>query len=193
MLPSSRTRTGSAHARHASLALTLIASVVTGGLALADQRVTGPAGRGLSDYQNIPLWPAGQVPMAVGTGPLDSPFLTVFQPPEGRRDGGAVIIAPGGANIMLMYGAEGFEVGERFNEWGVTAFVLTYRLSPKYNNQARVLDGQRAMRTVRANAKAWGIDPDRIGYAGFSAGSNMGRAVVAAAPGGDPAAADPVE
>src|SRR5688572_28720874 len=112
---------------------------------------------GLSNYQNIPLWEAGKVPLATGDGPLDNPFLTDFQPPPGKRSGDSVIIAPGGANIMLMYGAEGFEVGERYNEWGVTAFVLTYRLSPKYNNQARVMDGQRAVRTVRANAAAWGL------------------------------------
>jgi acetyl esterase/lipase len=117
----------------------------------------------------------------------------VFQPPPGKRNGGAVVIAPGGANIMLMYGGEGFEVGETFNDWGVTAFVLTYRLSPRYNNQARILDGQRAVRMVRANAAAWGLNPNRIGYAGFSAGSNMGRSVVAAASHGDPNAPDPVE
>jgi acetyl esterase/lipase len=167
--------------------------VLLSGAWLTGQQPTPRGASGLSDYQNIPLWQAGSVPLATGTGPLDQPFLTVFQPPEGRRNGGAVIIAPGGANIMLMYGAEGFEVGERFNEWGVTAFVLTYRLSPKYNNQARVLDGQRAVRMIRANAAAWGLNPNRIGYAGFSAGSNMGRSVAAAPSAGDPASPDPVE
>ena len=76
----------------------------------------------------------------------DAPFLTVFLPPENKRNGSSVIIAPGGSNIMLMYGLEGIEVAERFNDWGTTAFVLTYRLSPKYNEAARVLDGNRAMR-----------------------------------------------
>jgi endo-1,4-beta-xylanase len=147
----------------------------------------------LVNYQNIPLWEPGKVPLGNGDGPLDAPFLTVFQPPVGQRTGAAIIVAPGGANIMLMYGAEGFEVGERYNEWGATAFVLTYRLSPKYNNQARILDGQRAVRMVRAHASQWGLDPNRIGYIGFSAGSNMGRSMVAVPSAGDPNAADPID
>jgi acetyl esterase/lipase len=148
----------------------------------------------LAPYQNIKLWADGRVPLANGaTGPLDAPFLTAFVPPAGKRNGGSVIVAPGGANIMLMYGAEGLEIAERYNEWGVTAFVLTYRLSPKYTEAARILDGSRAIQTVRARAREWGLDPSRIGYIGFSAGSNMGRSVVAAARTGDPAAADPID
>jgi acetyl esterase/lipase len=146
----------------------------------------------LTRYQNIPLWPAGQVPLATGTAPLDVPFLTVFLPPEGQRNGASVVIAPGGGNIMLMYGVEGFEVGEEYNDWGVTVFVLTYRLNP-YSDEARVLDGQRAIRTVRANAAAWNLDPDRIGYIGFSAGGNMGRPIAASAGPGDHASPDPIE
>jgi acetyl esterase/lipase len=152
-----------------------------------------PASAALADYQNIPLWPSGQVPMATGSAPLDVPFLTVFRPKPGTGNGGSVVIAPGGSNIMLMYGAEGFEVAERYNDWGVTAFVLTYRLSPHYNDAARILDGQRAIRLVRANAAAWQLDPARIGYIGFSAGSNMGRPLVASATSGDPQSADPIE
>lgn len=177
-------------------ALSLVAVLAGGAMVVADQ-ATAPAkpaaSAALKDYQNIPLWDAGKVPLGQGNGPLDAPFLTVFQPPAGKRNGGAVIIAPGGANIMLMYGGEGFEAGENMNDWGITAFVLTYRLSPRYNNQARILDGQRAVRMVRANAAAWGLDPNRIGYMGFSAGSNMGRSVVAAPTAGDANAADPVD
>jgi acetyl esterase/lipase len=135
---------------------------------------------------NIPLW-EGTAPMATGEGPLDRPFLTVFLPPEGKRNGGAVVVAPGGSNIMLMYGAEGMDIAERYNEWGVTAFVLTYRLSPKYNDAVRVLDGNRAIQVVRARAGEMKLGPHRIGYIGFSAGSNMGRSMVAAATAGDPA------
>jgi len=140
---------------------------------------------------NIPLW-EGNAPLATGEGPLDRSFLTVFAPPEAQRNGGAVVIAPGGSNIMLMYGAEGLDIAERYNDWSVTAFVLTYRLSPRYNDAVRVLDGNRAIQVVRARAAEWKLDPHRIGYIGFSAGSNMGRSVVAAASPGDPASADPV-
>jgi acetyl esterase/lipase len=139
---------------------------------------------------NIPLWDAGKVPLATGDGPLDAPFLTVFAPPEGKRNGASVIVAPGGANIMLMYGGEGMEIAERMNDWGITAFVLTYRLSPKYREDARVLDGKRAIQMVRCRAAEWKLDPAKVGYIGFSAGSNMGRSVVAASGPGDPNAAD---
>jgi acetyl esterase/lipase len=141
---------------------------------------------------NIPLWEPGKVPMALGDGPLDAPFLTVFKP-TGKSNGSAVVIAPGGSNIMLMYNLEGIDIAERFNDWGTTAFVLTYRLSPRYNEAARALDGNRAMRIVRSRAKEFGIDPERISFAGFSAGSSMARNVAATATAGDPAAADPVE
>jgi acetyl esterase/lipase len=141
---------------------------------------------------NIALWAPGQVPQAQGDGPLDAPFLTTFLPPEGRRNGAAVIIAPGGANIMLMHGGEGLEVAEQLNAWGITAFVLTYRLSPRYNDEARTLDGQRAMQLVRARAAEWKLDPARIGFAGFSAGSSLGRLVAASATPGDPNAVDAI-
>ncbi len=146
----------------------------------------------LANNQNIPLWAPGQVPLARGDAPLDTPFLTVFLPPEGKANGASVVIAPGGGNIMLMYGIEGFEVGERYNDWGVTAFVLTYRLAP-YDDDARVLDAQRAMRIVRSHAAAWHLDPNRIGYIGFSAGSNLARPLMAAVGPGDPASPDPIE
>ena len=142
---------------------------------------------------NIPLWDEGKVPLATGSGPLDKPFLTVFLPPAAQRNGTAVVVAPGGSNIMLMYGGEGMNIAERFNDWGVAAFVLTYRLSPKYRDDARILDGKRAIQLVRARAAEWKIDPAKIGYIGFSAGSNMGRTVVAQSGPGDPNAADPID
>src|SRR5262245_53005044 len=170
------------------LTLVLTALFVTGCLGAADPKTSKPT----LPY-NIPLWDDGKVPLAAGDGPLDKPFLTVFLPPEGKRNGASVVVAPGGANIMLMYGAEGMEIAERFNDWGAAAFVLTYRLSPKYKDDARVLDGNRAVQLVRARAKEWGLNPAKIGFAGFSAGSSMGRIVVAAAKPGDPNAADPLD
>ncbi len=137
---------------------------------------------------NIPLWDAGQVPLAKGDGPLDKPFLTVFQPPAGKRNGGGVVVAPGGSNIMLMYGAEGMEVAERYNDWGVTAFVLTYRLSPRYGEDARLLDAKRAMVVARQHAQELGLDTKKFGFIGFSAGSALARALgsaTASTPGED--------
>jgi acetyl esterase/lipase len=141
---------------------------------------------------NVPLWESGKVPLAQGDGPLDAPFLTVFLPPEEKRNGTSVVIAPGGSNIMLMYGLEGLDVAERLNDWGVAAFVLTYRLSPKYSDEARALDGNRAVQYVRAHAGQWALDPAKIGLAGFSAGSSLARLTAATAKAGDSNAADPV-
>jgi acetyl esterase/lipase len=157
----------------------------------ADNKVAGD--KHPSGNYNIPLWEAGKVPLAKGDGPLDTPFLTVFLPSAGKANGGSVVVAPGGSNIMLMYGAEGTDIAERYNDWGVTAFVLTYRLSPRYREDARLLDGKRAIQLVRARAGEFHLDPKRVGYIGFSAGSNMGRAVVDAAGPGDPNALDPVD
>jgi formylglycine-generating enzyme required for sulfatase activity/acetyl esterase/lipase len=157
-------------------------------LPLAAFGAPGPAA-----YENIPLWDVGQVPASKGDGPLDAPFLTVFTPPAGKRNGGAVIVAPGGGNIMLMYGGEGADVAEVFNDWGVTAFVLTYRLAPRYDQDSRTLDAERALRLVRSHAAAWHLDPARIGFIGFSAGGSLGRSLLAAADGGDASSADPVE
>lgn len=136
---------------------------------------------------NIPLWPEGQVPLAKGNGPLDRPFLSVFPATPGKENGGSVVIAPGGSNIMLMYGGEGMEVAEQMNDWGYTAFILTYRLSPRYGEDARVLDGKQAMKIVKERAAAMKLDPNRIGFLGFSAGSALARSVAAASPPGDPA------
>src|SRR5690349_23213107 len=126
-------------------------------------------------FGDIPLWESGRVPGAAGDGPLDAPFLTVFLPRAGTANGSAVVVAPGGGNIMLMYGGEGAEVAEVFNDWGVTAFVLSYRLSPRYDNDARTLDGERALRLVRANAARWHLDATKIGLIGFSAGGSLAR------------------
>ncbi len=155
------------------------------GLSLAGSSVASSA-----NY-NIPLWD-GEVPLAKGEGPLDRPFLTVFQPPAAKRNDGSVVIAPGGSNIMLMYGAEGIDIAEQYNDWGVTAFVLTYRLSPRYGDAARVKDATRAVQLVRSRADEFHLDAKKVGFIGFSAGSTLGRLMADAAAQGDSGAADPV-
>ncbi len=142
---------------------------------------------------NIPLWGEGKVPLSKGDGPLDKPFVTVFLPPTGTGNGGSVIVAPGGSNIMLMYGGEGIDIAERYNDWGVAAFVLTYRLSPRYGESARVLDGKRAIQLIRSRAGEFKLDPHKVGFIGFSAGSNLARSVAAASGPGDSHSADPID
>jgi len=166
----------------------LAALAITGSLFAADVKSSGAR---LTSYVNIPLWEDGKVPLSQGDGPLDKPFLTVFAPPENKRNGTAMIVAPGGSNIMLMYGAEGMDIAEKLNDWGVTAFVLTYRLSPRYNAAARALDGKRAIQLVRSHAAEWKLDPKRIGISGYSAGSEIARNMPSTA--ADSNSADPID
>ena len=171
------------------LAAFLICSTLFG----AKSKSIGEQGKDSAINYNIPLWEAGKVPLAKGDGPLDNPFVTVFLPPEGKRNGASVVIAPGGSNIMLMYGGEGMQIAETYNDWGVAAFVLTYRLSPRYGEDARVLDGKRAIQLVRSRANEFKLDANRVGFIGFSAGSSLGRSVVAASGPGQAGAADPID
>jgi acetyl esterase/lipase len=118
------------------------------------------------------LWPKG-APGAVGTEEADKPSLTVFQPPADKANGTAVVICPGGGYGFLAKDHEGKQVAEWFNQRGVTAFMLLYRIAPRYRHPAPLQDAQRAIRTVRARAKEWNIDPKRIGIMGFSAGGHL--------------------
>jgi acetyl esterase/lipase len=143
------------------------------------------------DY-NIPLWPDGEVPGAVGNWAVDKPYLTVVLPPEGKGNGSAVIICPGGGNTTLFAHQEGMSIAEHMNAWGVAGFVLSYRLGPRYQQDARTMDGRRAVQLLRARAAEFKIDPKRIGMIGFSAGGGLIRPVAAKPLPGDPKAADPI-
>ena len=124
------------------------------------------------DIRIIRLWD-GLAPGAKGNDAVDTPTLTVYLPQEHTGNGTAVIIAPGGAHIHLANNLEGRQVANWFNVRGVTAFVLTYRLGPKYVFPVPLWDAQRAMRLVRSRAQEFGIVPDRIGIVGFSAGGHL--------------------
>lgn len=93
-----------------------------------------------------------------------------------KPDGSAVLVIAGGSYVVIVIDHEGFETAERLNQAGVTCFVLSYRLpSEGWANGADVplQDAQRAMRLIRANAHRYGIDPKRVGVAGFSAGGHL--------------------
>ncbi len=85
----------------------------------------------------------------------------------------AVIVCPGGAYSGLVYGKEGEDIANYLNSIGVSAFILKYRVSDKKDRDAAFNDIQRAIRLVRANAKKFNIDPDKIGVMGFSAGGHL--------------------
>src|SRR3989442_2882073 len=119
----------------------------------------------------IVLWPGG-APGALGNEPVDIPTLTSYLPPKDKKSGAAIIICPGGGYAHLA-DHEGQPVAEWLNTLGVTAFVLKYRLGPRYHHPAPMQDAARAIRIVRARASEWGLDPQRIGILGFSAGGHL--------------------
>src|SRR6202165_5034748 len=112
------------------------------------------------------LWPNG-APGALGNDERDRPSLTIYLPSSNGAQS-AVIVCPGGGYGMLAVDHEGRQIAEWLNSLGVTAFVLKYRLAPRYHHPAPLLDAQRAVRTVRARADEWKIDASRIGGWGFS-------------------------
>jgi acetyl esterase/lipase len=123
------------------------------------------------------LWPKG-APLATGEGDKDRPNLSVYLAPEDKATGAAVVVCPGGGYGALATGHEGHDVAVFFNGHGVSAFVLTYRIAPKYRHPCPMLDVQRAIRTVRARAAEWKVDPERIGVMGFSAGGHLASTAV---------------
>jgi acetyl esterase/lipase len=138
------------------------------------------------------LWPGG-APGAVGHEASDRPSLTIYQPPTDRAAGTAVVVCPGGGYGHLATGHEGHEIGEWFKARGVTAFVLRYRIAPRYHHPAPISDAQRAIRLVRARAAEWNVKPDHVGIMGFSAGGHLASTAGTHFDDGRPDASDPIE
>jgi acetyl esterase/lipase len=108
---------------------------------------------------------------------ISRPTLTVFLPPKENATGIAVIICPGGGYVNLAMGYEGEDVARRFNESGIAAFVLKYRMpddQTMFDKEIGPLqDAQRAILILRSKAVEWGINKNRIGIMGFSAGGHL--------------------
>ena len=132
------------------------------------------------------LWHAGKVPGAVGTTFDDEPKLWCY-PASGAQPHPAVVVLPGGGYNHLVTTSEGAMEAHWLQEHGVSAYVLQYRLSPRYLYPWAMVDGERAVRFVRAHAAAWGVKPDAVGVWGFSAGGHLAGYLAVAEPHGDPA------
>lgn len=108
---------------------------------------------------------------------ISQPTLTIFLPDKSRVNGTAVIICPGGGYWINSIVKEGFAVARKFNEWGVAAFVLKYRIPNDSSIMDKSIgplqDAQRAIQLVRMHAGEWKVDPDKIGIMGFSAGGHL--------------------
>ena len=143
-----------------------------------------------AEPETILLWPDG-APGALGSEDADRPALTVFRARPGSNT--AVIVAPGGSYTGLSMNHEGRFVASLFAATGVTAFVLRYRLGPRYHHPVELGDAQRAIRLVRARASEFGLSPDRIGMMGFSAGGHLTATAGTHFDAGKPDAADPID
>lgn len=138
------------------------------------------------------LWPDG-APGALGTEASDRPSLTVYSPEADKANGTAVVVCPGGGYGHLATGHEGHEIGEWFKARGIAAFVLRYRIAPRYRHPAPISDAQRAIRLVRARAAEWNVKPNRIGIMGFSAGGHLASTAGTHFDDGQPDAPDPID
>lgn len=138
--------------------------------------------------QFIPLYPKGKMPNSKGLDLADSitneriyqvgtPGMYAFFPSSTENKGAAVLICPGGGYERLAYVISGTQLAKWFNAIGVSAFVLNYRLPNSPDLVQREIgplqDAQRAMKVIRKNAAGWGINKDKIGVQGSSAGGHL--------------------
>jgi len=138
------------------------------------------------------LWPNG-APGALGNDASDKPALTVYLPWDKPVSRTGVVVCPGGGYGMLANNHEGRQVANWLNSLGIAAFVLKYRLGPRYHHPIELGDAQRAIRMVRAQAALYGVAPDRIGILGFSAGGHLASTAATHFDAGDSGSSDPIE
>ena len=146
----------------------------------------------LVDGQIVPLW-TGAAPGALGSDESDIPALTVYLPRTMTAATPAMIVCPGGAYARLASNHEGRQVAGYLNSLGIAAFVLRYRLGPRYHHPIELGDAQRAIRTLRSRAAEWRLDPTRIGIMGFSAGGHLAMSASTMFDSGDPKAVDAID
>lgn len=163
--------------------------LAAGLLPMAAQAADAPA----SGPQTYPLWPGG-VPGSKGSdADKDVPTMTVYLAPSDKATGASVVICPGGGYGHLAMDHEGKQVAEWLNGLGVAGVVLKYRLGPRYHHPAMLQDASRAIRTVRARAADWHLDPHRVAILGFSAGGHLASTAGTHYDAGQADASDPIE
>jgi acetyl esterase/lipase len=171
------------------------------------------AGSVVAQDQTLLLWPNGAPGSEGKTGnesvrvnenaehilsSIHKPTLSVYLPSKSSATGAAIIIAPGGGHRELWVDHEGYNVAKWLAAHGVAAFVLKYRLA-RENGSSYTIDGtelsdiKRAIRLVRSRAREWGVDPERIGVMGFSAGGELAAMAATRYDPGKAGDSDPIE
>src|SRR5262249_55487259 len=161
-------------------------------LALGEEAGAQQPALPVQDGQVIPLW-SGAAPGALGTEDRAIPAITVFLPRTVGANTPAVIICPGGGYTNLASNHEGRQVANYLNSLGMAAFVLRYRLGPRYHHPIELGDAQRAIRLVRSHASDWRVGPAQIGILGFSAGGHLAMTASTHFDGGNAGASDAID
>jgi endo-1,4-beta-xylanase len=186
----------------------------------ADESAPPPAGTPLkllepkpliAGHQVITLFPSGHPALKalagsdqdekfnMGQGRVNSvtnihnPSIELYLAPPEKANGMSVILSAGGGNSTCNVGPEGTDIAAWLNTLGVSCFVHRYRLKPYGSATDALLDTQRAMRVVRARAKEWNIDPNKIGHMGFSAGGEQTARLALTSDAGNANAPDPID
>ncbi|MBI1320631.1 MAG: alpha/beta hydrolase fold domain-containing protein [Candidatus Hydrogenedens sp.] len=166
------------HAKTAICCLMLLCSAAWAG---ANDPLTGT---------EIPLWPDG-APEAKGEARIHQPSITYYLPEHSSGTG--VVVCPGGGYGGLAMDHEGEQIAQWLKSNGIAAFVLRYRHAPLYQHPVPRMDVRRAVRLVRSRAEEFGLNPERIGVLGFSAGGHLTATSGTQFEAGHPDAEDPVE
>lgn len=145
-----------------------------------------------SGPKTILLWP-NDAPGAKGDADVDKPALILYPTSASQRVETGVVVFPGGGYVNLAMDHEGRQIAEWLNNLGISAFVLKYRLGPKYHYPVELWDAQRSIRYVRAHAQDFGIRADRIGIWGFSAGGHLASTAGTHFDSGDHNTGDPID
>jgi acetyl esterase/lipase len=145
-----------------------------------------------AELRTIRMW-EGNAPGALGDADSDLPTLTLYMASSDKTPTTAVIVIPGGSYGYLASNHEGRQVANWLNAMGITAFVLKYRLGPRYHHPVELSDAQRAIRLVRARAMEFSVAPNRIGVMGFSAGGHLASTTETHFDSGNAQSTDPVE
>jgi len=156
-----------------------------------------PGAEGVEDNEKITDRAGGKGHLDRSAANVHKPTLTIHLPSEANASGAAVIICPGGGYRYCVIDKEGNDVANWLNTIGVAGIVLKYRLPrPEghvYGHEVPLMDLRRAIRTVRASSKEWGLKPDQVGVMGFSAGGHLASTAGTRFDDGNPQAEDPIE